>query len=360
MSDAVQPGITYWREADLRAFCLRLFDAEKMSKASAEAAVRVMMHASLVGVDSHGVRLVPHYITALRGGRINRQPQPKFVVEAGSLALLDADHAQGAYGTYMAMDRAVEMARQNGIGAVGVRNSSHFGAAGGYALAAAEAGMIGFAFCNSDSIVRLHGGAERLHGTNPIAMAAPVAGQKPWLLDMATSSIPYNRVLLYRSLGVAVPEGTASDLNGRDTLDASAAEMLAPLGGAFGFKGAALAGVSEILSAVMTGMRLSFDILPMNGPDYATPRELGAFVIAINPTVLTTKEEFDASMARYLEKLRGSRAADGSEVMAPGDREWAVAEQRKISGIPVDPETSAAFRTFAAEFQFDLPEPLRG
>jgi LDH2 family malate/lactate/ureidoglycolate dehydrogenase len=155
---------------------------------------------------------------------------------------------------------------------VAIRNSSHFGAAGAYALAAAEAGMIGLASCNADSIVRLHGGAARFHGTNPIAFAVPVAGARPWLLDMATSSIPYNRVQLYRSVGKQLPGGVASTADGLDTDAPELADMLAPLGGEFGFKGAGLAGLAEILSAVLSGMRLSHELAPMTGPDFATPR----------------------------------------------------------------------------------------
>lgn len=317
-----------------------------------------MMHASRVGVDSHGVRLLPHYLRAMEGGRLNPRPNPRFVIEMGATALLDADHAQGAVGGYMAMDRAVELARKNGIGAVGVRNGSHFGAAGGYALAAAEQGMIGFAFCNSDSFVRLHGGAERLHGTNPIAMAVPVPGAKPWFLDMATSAIPYNRIQLYKSLGRELPVGTASTPDGDDTIDPNAADMLAPLGGEFGFKGAALAGVSEILSAVVTGMRLSFEILPMPGPDMSTPRQMGAFFIALNPEAMTDAASFDGGMTRYLSGLRNSRSAAGEMVIAPGDREWAEQELRDREGIPVDPETSQAFRDLASRFNISVPTAL--
>ena len=133
-------------------------------------------------------------------------------------------------------------AKEAGVGAVGVVNSSHFGAAGAYALAGAEAGFIAVSMSNTDSIVGLHGGAERFHGTNPIAIGAPVPAQKPWLLDMATSSIPFNRVLLYKALGRTLPEGVAADQSGQPTQDPALVEMLMPLGGIdFGFKGAALA-----------------------------------------------------------------------------------------------------------------------
>ena len=156
----------------------------------------------------------------------------------GAIAALDADHGHGALATYTAMRHAVGLAQTLGLGAVAIRNSSHFGPAGAYALAAAEAGCIGLTVCNTDSLVRLHDGAAGFHGTNPIACAVPTGGERPWLLDMATSAIPYNRVLLNRSLGRALPPGVASAADGSDTTDPERAVMLAPLGGAFGYKGA--------------------------------------------------------------------------------------------------------------------------
>jgi LDH2 family malate/lactate/ureidoglycolate dehydrogenase len=247
------------------------------------------------------------------------------------------------------------LAEKFGIGAVAIRNSSHFGPAGAYALEAARQGYIGLAFCNSDSFVRLHDGAMRFHGTNPIAIGVPAADDMPWLLDMATSAVPYNRVLLYRSLGQQLPQGVASDGDGVDTRDPHAVEMLAPVGGEFGFKGAALAGMVEIFSAVLTGMKLSFDIAPMGGPDFATPRGLGAFVLALKPEAFLEREAFDEGMKRYLEVLRESPAREDCKVMAPGDREWAVAAKREREGAPVDPVTREAFSELAARFSVSPP-----
>lgn len=334
--------------SQLDRFCREAFAAIGADAATADAATRAMLHGTRLGVDSHGIRLLPHYLQALEGGRLNRAPVVKRVGGAGAIEVLDADNAHGAVGTYRAMERAVELARDFGLGAVAVRDSSHFGPAGAYSIEAARAGFIGFTFCNSDSFVRLHDGAMRFHGTNPISVAVPVAGDDPWLLDMATSAVPYNRVQLYRSLGVELPEGVASDTAGIDTRDPEVADMLAPVGAAFGFKGAALAGVAEILSAVLTGMKLSFDILPMAGPDFSTPRGIGAFTLALNPDAFLDRAAFDAGMRRYMKVLRESPARSGARVMAPGDREWRVAAERDRDGVSLDPATAEAFRELSA------------
>lgn len=350
--------VARYREADLAAFCRAVLLASGANAATVDAAARAMLHASRLGVDSHGVRLLSHYVSAIEGGRVAAAPQMTFVRETGAVATLDAGAAHGALAAYTAMDRAMDLASGFGIGAVAIRNSSHFGPAGAFALAAAERGYVGLAFCNSDSFVRLHEGAERFHGTNPIAAAAPVRGARPWLLDMATSAVPFNRVMLYRSLDIPLPREAGSDLEGVDTQDPHAVEMLAPLGGAFGFKGAALAGLVEIFSSLLSGARLSFDIAPMMDTDMATPRDVGAFVLALRPSAFLEPEAYEAGMARYLRTLRGSRPTAGGEVMAPGDREWREADTRARLGIPVDPATAQAFGQLSIRYGVSLPETL--
>lgn len=355
MSVLTQSGTRHARLVELDRFSRSVLAAVGADTPSCDAATRAMLHGSRLGVDSHGVRLLDHYVSVFEGGRVNKAPYPTFLRTFAGFGCLDVDNGHGALGAYLGMEYAIELAEAAGIGAVSIRNSSHFGPAGAYALQAAQKGYIGITFCNSDSFVRLHGGAERFHGTNPIAMAVPMNQQDPWLLDMATSAIPYNRVKLYQSLGRALPEATASDGFGRDTLDATLVEMLAPLGGAFGFKGAGLAGMVEIFSAVLSGMKLSHEILPMGGADKQTPRHMGAFTLAIRPDAVVDRQTFDDGMRRYVEALRNSAVREGAEVMAPGDREWAVARERETAGVPLDPDTQAAFERLAQRYAVKLP-----
>ncbi len=110
---------------------------------------------------------------------------------------------------YAAMDHAMDLARDAGIAGVAVQNSSHFWSGGGSRHPCHTCGHDRTGLGNSDAFVRLHDGAERFHGTNPISMAVPTGGENPWLLDMATSSVPVNRVQLYASLGVNLPDDVA-------------------------------------------------------------------------------------------------------------------------------------------------------
>ena len=323
---------------------------------SSDAATRAMLHGSIHGVDSHGIRLLAHYVKAFQGGRLNKRPKVTIIQERSGTAVLDADNAHGAVGAFAAIEHAIGNAKAAGIAAVAIQNTSHFGPAGAFSKAAADAGMIALVFGNSDSFVRLFDGAEPFHGTNPISVAVPSGQDDPWLLDMATSSVPFNRVELHRSLQRDLAKGVASDSNGRDTTDPFSAEMLAPVGGSdFGFKGAALGGVAEIFSAVLTGMKLSPDIAPMVGPDFLHAREMGAFVIVMDPVAFVAAPLIEAGMTRYLSLLRGSKPRAGQRVMAPGDREWARAAQRQVQGIPLDPVTVANFSQLAEDYKVKLP-----
>ncbi|WP_332687389.1 Ldh family oxidoreductase [Devosia sp.] len=312
------------------------------SEPSLAAATRAMLHASMVGVDSHGVRLTEHYCNMLAGGRLNKDPQLKVDIRASGSAMVDGDDGLGHYAAYRAVEVGIELAQQAGVGAVGIAHSSHLGAAGAYALAGAERGFVTFATTNTDSMVTLFDGAQRFHGTNPLAFAAPVPDSEPWLLDMATSSIPMNRVLLHRSLGVDLPEGVAADAAGLPVTDPEQVDMLLPLGGAqYGYKGAGLAGVATLFSALLTGTTLDTDFIPMYGGDNtSTPRNMGHFVLVIDPDKFIGRELFGAMITRYLAGLRSAPLRPGAErVMAPGDREWAERARRQAEGVPVDPDT---------------------
>jgi len=304
--------------------------------------VRAMMHASRLGTDSHGVRLIGYYVDMLKRGGVNTQPQRTFTQTAPATGRLDADFGLAHAASYEAMDEAITLARHAGIGAVTVHHSTHYGAGGAYALAAAEQGFVSLVLSNSDPAVALSGGRAPFHGTNPIAMAASVRDRRPWLLDMATSSIPFNRVKLYRSLGLPLPPEVALNEEGHPTLDANQARFLQPLGGmAYGHKGAALAGMVTILSAVLSGA----DPDPIMTSTAAAqeghkPQNVGHIMVAFDPNRFIGQDAFEAGMRDYLDLLRASPAAEpGVPVCAPGDKEWEEADLRSDLGIPVDPDT---------------------
>jgi LDH2 family malate/lactate/ureidoglycolate dehydrogenase len=353
-SDATvsEPAPAHVAAKELERFVAAALTAAGADDFSTRSTVRALVGASLRGVDSHGVRLLPHYLRVLEGGRVKGRPLMHFEPRAAAVGRLDAGHALGTAAGYRAMEEAVKLADSAGVGAVSVVNSSHFAAAGCYSLAAAEAGYIGLAVCNATSAVLPHDGRDGFHGTNPISFAAPLAGGRPYLLDMATSSIPVNRILQYRALDRELPADVVVDDTGAMTQDPHAAKSLLSLGGAgYGYKGAGLAGVVTILSAVLSGMCLDHQMPEMFVPPWSEPRHLGQFFLAMKPSTFIDEERFQAQLSEYLDALRGQPAHPGEQVMAPGDREWAVERQRSTEGIPLDAHNWQVFAELAAKLR---------
>ena len=324
---------------DLGSFSNAVLTAAGASVESAEAATWAMLHASLHGVDSHGIRLLPWYADCLRNGIAKGNPNVTVDYRRRAAALVNADDGLGHIAMYRAMDEACALARDCGIGMASVINSTHFGAAGAYTLAAADAGFIGFVASNSGAFVVPHGGSKPIHGTSPLSLSAPNPGGEPFLLDMATSSIPWNKVLRYRTEGLELPPGVAVDSSGAFVTDPNKAVALAPAGGMdFGYKGAALAGVAEVLGAMLSGMRLSADQDGLALGD----TKVGHFVMAIDPTLFMTLEAFGEKVEAYIANFRkqpGTYAAGGPE--------WERRNIRARDGIPLPDGLYAELRDAA-------------
>ena len=301
--------------------------AQGLDDEQASATTAAMMHASLHGVDSHGIRLLPFYADCLRKGICKPDPRIAITYPRRGAACVDADDGLGHLPTYRAMDEACAIAREAGIGMAVVINSTHFGAAGAYTLAAAEAGFIGFITCNTGAFVVPFGGRKPHHGTNPISLAAPRKAGDPFLLDMATSSVPWNKVMRYRTEGLELPADVALDAEGRYTSDPMKAVCLGPLGGqGFGYKGAALAGLAEVLAGTLTGMRLGSEQPGIVLGD----TKVGHFMMAIDPSTFVSEALFDERIASYLAGF-----GDEEGTMAAGGPEWAKRRDREANGIPM-------------------------
>lgn len=340
------------RLEDVRTFVCSALLAAGTAEDPARAVTDALTEASMRGVDSHGIRLLTHYVRVVRGGRINPSAKLGFRQSGPGTGIVDGDNGFGHYASYLAIDRCMDLARATGVGAVSVVNSSHFGAAGCYVLRGAAKDFVAIGTCNSDSFVLLHDGTAPFHGTNPLTFAAPVPGERPLLVDLATSVIPLNRVQDLRMKQLPMPPDVAVDQGGEPTLDPGQCAALLPLGGLlYGYKGAALASIAEVLSAVMTGMPYCKRLLPLSGTDISTHRHLGHFFIAIDPSRFVPRELYDTAMRGYLRDLRSQPARARKRVMAPGDREWEIERLRGLHGIPISEPLENDFNLLASELK---------
>ena len=346
------------RRPELERFVTELLERAGARPDGAAAVARATVDASARAFDTHGVRLVPHYVESLLSGRVKAAPQMRFTRQAAAVGHLDADDGFGHLASYRAVEEGTAMARETGIAAVAVARSSHHGATGCYTLAAAKQGFAAIGMTHSDAIVVPHGGVKPFNGTNPISFALPVEGEEPMLLDMATSSIPQNRVFLRRASGQPLPPEVAVDGEGAVTTDPHRAVALMPLGGTeFGYKGAGLAAMVDILCSAFTGMAHGAALPPFTGTEESQPVSLGHFFIILKPELFQPLALFNARVAEFLADLRAQPARPGARVMAPGDPEREAQAERRANGIPVDVATWTTLRSLAVRHGCAVPMP---
>jgi ureidoglycolate dehydrogenase (NAD+) len=317
--------LTQWAVRALRLLGVPPQDARTIASA--------LVETSRQGTDSHGVARLGHYFSRLQLGSVRPRPRIRVVRTGPSSAQVDGGHGHGIVVSRRAMEVAVALARKSGIGAVGISNSSHCGAIGLYGRQAAAAGMVSIVFTHSDAFVAPHGGRQKFLGTNPICITVPTTDPaRPLCLDMATSAVPYNRVVNYRRENRPLEPGWALDRRGRPTLDPQAVDCLLPLAG---YKGYGLALMIDLLCGPLNGMPFGPHI-PDMFISLTKRRRLGSFFIVLDPRRFAGGARLPAVAARMAREARAQRRADGvREILAPGDPEYRTAE-RRAAGIPIE------------------------
>jgi LDH2 family malate/lactate/ureidoglycolate dehydrogenase len=305
-----------------------------------------LMWADLHGVDSHGTGMLLHYHRARRAGTLTMTPVVAAVREDEVTALVDGGGGLGHVPGDVAMRLAIAKCRAHGMGAVAVRNSGHFGAAGAYTALATAEGYVGIATTTTQepAVVPTFGAAAML-GTNPIALGAPAARNPPFMLDMATSTASLGKLTTAWRKGREVPEGWALDPAGRPVTSGRLAarhRRLTPLGATpelGSHKGYGLATAVAILSSVLPGAPR---------PD-ATSR-VGHFVLALDPARFREGGSFPADLDVLLDALRACPPSDPSRpVRVAGDPEHAACVDRSRTGIPLTRSLLEDLRTVARE-----------
>lgn len=300
-------------------------------------AVEKILYADLRGIDSHGSSMLPFYHRELVAGRLEMRPRIEIVRENSSTALVDGGRGLGHVVAVRAMRIAIEKARIAGIGAVAVRNSWHYGAAGAYARMAVDEGLLALATTSTPTpAVVPTRGIDPLLGTNPIALAAPTRRNPPFLLDMATSTVSLGKLLERWRRGRSIPTGWGLGRDGRPSTNgwrAAASRRLTALGGEElhgGHKGYGLATAVEILSSILPGTRQ-----PRPWDEMTRP-EVGHFFLVADPARFRDDGGFADDLDGLIDALHGCRPADpGRPVLVAGEPEEAILAERTRRGIPL-------------------------
>jgi uncharacterized oxidoreductase len=304
--------------------------------------------ANLAGHDSHGIILLATYVDRIRKGHIVPGARLEIMHETPTTARINGNWGFGQVVQTRATRLAIEKAGANMVAAVTVACQSHVGRLGDYPLMAATAGMIGTLMCDSGrgpKVVVPFGGRDARLGTNPISIALPSNLEAPIFLDMATSQVAGNKLLVYKNRHKPVPAGWLVDKEGNPTSDPNdyfAGGALLPLGGMdSGHKGYGLSTMVDIFAGILTGLGW--------GIDAAARHNDGSLFIAINVAAFRPLEEFKAEVTEFAKFLKSSRPAQGfKEVLYPGEIEWRTRQERLRTGIPIEDDTWTELEKLAA------------
>ncbi len=339
-------------EQDLAHFGQQLLAAVGVEPLKAELVVTSLLAASLRGVDSHGIQLLPFYIEQIELKTINIETDGHIVSVSGGTMVYDGEYGIGQWIAQACSDHAIRLAKAHGVSFVVARESSHFGAAAWWAQRLSAAGLIGIVMCNASPLVAPWQGKEKRFGTNPICMSVP--GPETWLLDMATTTVAMGKIFKAQlSNQPSIPAGWAMDAEGVPTTDTQTAldGLLMPLGG---YKGSGLAVMVEILCAVMGGGAMSTELGGIRFRD--RPMRVSQCFIGIDVSRFMPEQEFHERMRTLVDLTKSSAPAKGfEEVVVAGEPEWRNQAQRRREGIPISDGTWEKLIAMAQRFQVPIP-----
>ena len=317
---------------DLKAFCTAAMVKAGLSAEDAELSAHVFVSTDTWGTFTHGTRQIRGLMQNARRGRLVATAQEKIVAEGPSWAIIDACDGMPPAISYRAVELAIAKARKSGMCYIGIRGSSHYGAAGFYANMIAENDMIGLSMCNVEPCMTVPGGKSRVLGTNPIAYAAPTGTDRTVMLDIATSAVAATKIFAAKNEGRDIPDTWLVDEDGIPTTDPTEfPEKGAQLPMA-GHKGYGLAVLVELLTATLSGAAMMSGVHSWVA-DTDEPSNQGHAFIAIDVGAMMPLDQFHARMATMCKEIKGASTAKGGTIFLPGEIEWNKREQALAEGI---------------------------
>jgi LDH2 family malate/lactate/ureidoglycolate dehydrogenase len=341
----------------IAAFISDAMMAVGLPAADAAKVAELMVEADLVGADAHGVFRLPQYVRRIQAGGINPKARITMTKTAPATAMVDGDNGMGHLVMSKVTETAIALAKDTGVSWVGAKRSNHAGAAGVYAAMTLPHDMIGiYAVVANANHMPLHGGAENLLGTNPIAFSVPAGELPPVVLDIATTVVSYGTVKAYKLQGKTMPEGwMVNPKDGQPLTDSakSGEGLLLPIGG---YKGSGLALVLGLLAGTLNGAAFGRDVVDFNNND-TNACDTGHFMIVLDVSRFLPIAAFKAEVDRHLREMKNSKRLPGvDEIRLPGEQRLVRRADRTKNGVPVYAEVVAQLDRLAAELRI---KPLK-
>ena len=284
--------------------------------------------AEIDGKSGHGLARVEGYAMQARSGKVDGFARVSVAQPKPALLAVDAGGGFAYVALAAVLKQLPPIAEKHGIAAAGIYRSHHCGVAGHHVEAAAEQGMIALLFANTPAALAPWGGRTPLFGTNPIAFAAPIKGDAPLVIDLATSAVARGAIVKAAGEDAPIPFGWALDAAGAPTTDAKAAlkGTMMPMAEA---KGAALALMVEVLAAALTGGNFAYEASSFLDAKGAPPHT-GQLL------VLVAAEALGADAAARLGAMAGRIGADGARL--PGAGRMARRAEAQANGLTIPPK----------------------
>ncbi|PYH95589.1 Malate/L-lactate dehydrogenase [Aspergillus ellipticus CBS 707.79] len=320
------------KPSDLESFVHGVLVGNGVSADHATTVASCLVQADLRGVDTHGSNRIPSYMKRIRQKVLEPSATPELNQITPVVAAVDGKNAFGFVSAHMGMERAIEMAKEFGIGMVSIKHSNHFGMSAWLVQQAIDAGMMSLVFTNSSPALPVWGGREKLMGVSPIACGAPAGAERPFILDMAPSIAARGKIYKALRRGEKIPTDWALDGEGNITDDPARAleGVMLPMGGP---KGSALSIMMDVFSGVLSGSAFAGHVT--NPYDPSKPADVGHFLIAIKPDLFMSLEDFKSRMDYLYQRVVGSQKMGGVDrIYYPGEIEQITREKRLVDGVP--------------------------
>lgn len=316
---------------ELKAEFKRVLLARNVNEAIAEECATVFADTTQAGAYSHGVNRFPRFIQQLENGDIIPDAQPTKVLSLGAVEQWDAHQAIGNLTAQKMMDRAMELASQNGIGVIALRNANHWMRGGSYGWQAAEKGYIGICWTNALAVMPPWGAKECRIGTNPLIIAVPTTPIT--MVDMSCSMYSYGMLEVHRLAGRQTFVDAGFDDEGNLTRDPTTVEKnrrLLPMGF---WKGSGLSIVLDMIATLLSNGESTVAVTEDKSDEYCVSQVF----IAIEVDRLIDGKTKDEKLNRIMEYVKTAERADpNQEVRLPGHEFTTILADNKENGIPVD------------------------
>jgi len=337
-----------------RAFIRDVFLRHDLQQDMADKWAYSLVETSLMGIDSHGIRMLDRYVNHVKNGGIARSFTPKFIREKGAIAVIDGGNSSGHVGALYTTDQAIDRAKKLGIGAVSLIRTNHVGACALYAARAARHDCIGLCFAVTVAGIAPWGGKKRMLGINPVAIGFPVKDKPNFVLDISTSVTAMGKITRAADMGQTIPEGWAFDSEGKPTTDPQHARegSLYPMGE---HKGYGLAMAIEAVTAMLSGGTPSMNVLSWIANN-DQPMGASFMTIALDIDAFSDKDDFKIRALDWVTQITASPRKQGVErIYYPGERSGEVRKTRETEGIPVDDYTKSMFGKLALACNINQP-----